>query len=258
MTEILIFTVGLVFGSFINVLVGRLKISDDGSNKIDLKTPSHCDECQKKLTWYDLIPLVSFFFLAGKCRRCEAKIPLFVPLVELVSGAVALGLYYVFGLSFASLLLFFISLIMIATFVYDLKHQLIPDLYIWIMLILALTYNLYLYLTGDFLFNSVLIAVLVGSGFFWLINLVSKGNWMGLGDVKLMLVIGLVLGWPLILVQLYASFIIGGIIGLILILASKKGMKNKIAFGPFLVVGFFISLFWGEAIVLLVSNYLFL
>jgi prepilin signal peptidase PulO-like enzyme (type II secretory pathway) len=258
MTYFLVILVGLVFGSFVNVLISRLKIEKNGSNQIDLKGGSYCDSCKRGLAWYEMIPVISYIFLKGKCVSCKERIPFSVPLVELAFGLLAVALYYSFGVSVEAIFLFLIGILMVAVFVYDLNHQLIPNLYIWIMVGLAIIYNLYLLIAGLVEIVDLFWGVVAGSGFFYLLYLLSKGRWIGLGDAKLMLVIGLVLAWPLVLVQLYISFIIGGVIGSLLMFFAGKKMKSKIAFGPFLVIAFFATVFYGDYLLNLVKSYLYL
>ncbi len=252
---IISFVAGASFGSFVNVLVDRLVIKKDETNQINLKRPSSCQSCGKRIPWYDLVPIVSYIFLRRRCRDCKEKIPVRILIVEIFGGLVGLAVVSYFGIDLGSIVLFLVGMTMVAIFVYDLKYQLIPNLFVYAGLILSVIYNLYLLNLGRLEIGSLIIALLVGSGFFYLLHLISSGKWMGYGDVKLMLVIGLILGWPLILVQLYASFIFGGLVGLGLIVFGKQGLKSKLAFGPFLVIGYFLALFWGEELINIFQNY---
>jgi leader peptidase (prepilin peptidase)/N-methyltransferase len=253
MIWLVVIAVGLAFGSFANVLISRLKIRKNGSNQIDLVTGSYCDNCGESLAWYEIIPVISYIFLKGKCRNCGKPIPISLPLVELTCGLLSLILYFFFGLTVESGLLFLIGILLIAIFVYDLKNQLIPDYYIYSGLVLAVIYNIYLALSGSLVLIDLVYALTVGSGLLYLINVISHGEGMGMGDVKLMLVIGLVLGWPLTGLQVYLSFILGGIIGLVLIMIGNKNFKSQVPFGPILITGYFISLLYGNEIL----NYFF-
>jgi len=255
--NILSFIIGASFGSFVNVLVDRLKIDQNEKNILNLSQSSHCMSCQKRIAWYDLIPVISYFWLTGRCRSCGKVIPARILIVEIVTGLLGLAVVNYFGVDFGSLVLFLVAMVMVAMFVYDLKYQLIPNYFIYAGLVLAVVYNLHLLNLVRLEIDSLIFALLVGSGFFYILHLISSGKWMGFGDVKLMLVIGLILGWPLIMVQLYISFIVGGIVGLGLLIFGKQRLKSKLAFGPFLIAGYFISLFWGEQLINIAQNYLF-
>jgi leader peptidase (prepilin peptidase)/N-methyltransferase len=253
--KLLLVVIGLAFGSFANVLIGRFNVKKDGKNEIDLNLPSNCDSCNERIAWYDLIPVVSYIILRGRCRKCESEIPKYTPWVELAGGLLALGTYISFGISLGSILLFFVGILMIVIFVYDWKNHLIPDYYIYAGVALGVLYNINLAISGNLVLIDLVYALLVGSGFLYLLNIISAGKWMGMGDVKLMLVVGLILGWPLTGVQIYLSFILGGIIGLILIIVGNKDLKSQVSFGPILIAGYFVSLFYGNEILNYVFNH---
>ncbi|GAJ22031.1 unnamed protein product, partial [marine sediment metagenome] len=130
-------------------------------------------------------------------------------------------------------------------FVYDFKHFIIPDKVLYPAIAVSL---LYLIINNQLSIINYLLAALGASAFFLLIYFISKSKWLGFGDVKLGILLGLVLGWPKILLGLFLSFVIGGIIGIVLILSSKKKLKSEVPFAPFLIVGTLIALFWGEQI----------
>ncbi|MFH0739912.1 MAG: A24 family peptidase [bacterium] len=149
-----------------------------------------------------------------------------------------------------------VSCLLEVIFIYDLKHYIIPDSLVFSAIIIVLLFNILNLFVNcklkiencDSLLNSI-IAIVVSAGFFFLIWLVSRGRWMGFGDVKLALFMGLFLGWPNILIALFFAFISGSVIGLILIALQKKKMKSQVPFGPFLIAGTFVGLFWGEKII---------
>ena len=130
--------------------------------------------------------------------------------------------------------------------VYDLKHYLIPDKVLFPAIAVAFLYRLF---TSPFLFANYLLAVLVASGFFLFIFLISKGKWIGFGDVKLAILLGFLLGFPNILSGLFLSFFFGAIIGLILMFLNKKGLESEIPFAPFLIIGTFVAMFFGDQII---------
>lgn len=248
-----IFVFGLVTGSFLNCVIYRLKI-----NESFVGGRSFCPACRHRLAWYDLILILSFIFLKGKCRYCGRKISPQYPLVELFTGILfVLILNYVLGIMnyeflslefiLNSLFLLLISCLLLIIFVYDLKHYIIPDKIIYPAIIIALIFNFHL----NHFFSAA-----VAAAFFLLIILISKGKGMGLGDVKLVFLMGLILGFPKILIALFLAFLVGAIIGLGLILSSRKTLKSEIPFGPFLITGTFSALFWGSQIINWYSNFL--
>jgi len=237
--EILIFIFGLVVGSFLNSIIYRLR-----SGESFLFKRSFCPHCQHQLSWQDLIPIFSFLILRGKCRYCSQKISLQYPLVELATGLLFVS-FFIFHFSF---FIFIIACFLIIIFVYDLKYYLIPDKIIYPAI--AVTFLYQLFRISDFkLLVNPLLSALPASLFFLTIVLVSRGKWMGVGDIKLAFFIGLFLGWPNILVALFLAFFIGAIIGVGLIVTGKKTLKSEVPFGPFLVAGTFMAMFWGQNII---------
>ena len=266
---ITIFLTGLATGSFLNSVIYRLKTGESF-----LFTPkrnqrfltglerSYCPHCKHVLTWQDLIPLLSFFSLRGKCRYCQGKISWQYPLVELSTGLLfAFVFYSVFQqsniptpqqfLNFIYLLVTICFLIII--FVSDLRYYIIPDKIIYPAILVS---GIWYFVSGIF-FNSytgyeILTTIFTAFGvaaFFLSIVLISRGKWMGLGDPKLAFFMGLFLGFPNILVALFFAFFLGAIIGVGLIIFRKKTLKSEVPFGPFLVLGTLLALFWGESII---------
>jgi leader peptidase (prepilin peptidase)/N-methyltransferase len=237
--EILIFLLGLVIGSFLNSIIYRLSTGESFLFK-----RSFCPHCKHQLSWQDLIPIFSFLILRGKCRYCSQKISLQYPLVELATGLLFVS-FFIFHSSF---FIYIIACFLIIIFVYDLKHYLIPDKIIYPAI--AITFLYQLFRIPDFkLLVSPLLSALLASLFFLAIVLVSRGKWMGVGDIKLAFFIGLFLGWPNILVALFLAFFIGAIIGVGLIVSGKKNLKSEVPLGPFLVTGTFMAMLWGQDII---------
>jgi prepilin signal peptidase PulO-like enzyme (type II secretory pathway) len=280
----MIFIFGLIVGSFLNVVIFRL----ENGEKI-INDRSKCLHCGHVLAWYDLIPVLSFLFLSGKCRYCRKKIFWQYPLVELSTGILFVlitnyGLYNnfqsrVLGISNFQLISniqfldniqypilhllfwFFIVSALIIVFVYDLKHYIIPDKIVYLAISITFIYRLFEVLKfghwgliGNWKLEignlttilNPFVAAILASVFFLSVVLLTKGKGMGGGDVKLGFLMGLILGWPMVLVALFLSFILGSTVGIFLILTGQKKMKSMIPFGPFLVLGTFIALFWGE------------
>ncbi len=265
----IIFVFGLIVGSFLNCVIYRLETG--GSF---LKGRSFCPRCKHILSWRDLIPLFSFLALKGRCRYCKDKISIQYPLVEITTALLFL-LIINYQLSIFNqlsiinyqtiinvLFLFAIASFLILIFVYDLKHFLIPDKVVYSAIGVVFLYQLFkiflpadlsaiaLAKAGDFgafmpLLNP-LISGIAGCLFFLLIFLISKGKWIGFGDVKLGFLLGLFLGFPKIAVALFISYLIGAIIGIGIIFLKKGTMKTEVPFGPFLIFGTFVALFFGD------------
>jgi len=244
---------GLAIGSFLNVVIYRLH-----ENKSIVHGRSFCPCCQHTLSFFDLIPVFSFIFLRGKCRYCQKKISWQYPAVELATAILfALAylnyfhlsgfprsynlLYLSVGQLFADL--FFLSVLLVV-FVYDLKHYLILDMVVLPAAALALATNLLLGMA----WQSLLLGAAVASGFFLLQYAISRGKWIGFGDVKLGLLLGFLLGWPQILVCLFLAYILGGLVGLGLIFSGRKGIKSELPFGTFLSVAAVVTMLWGDQI----------
>ncbi len=231
-----IFILGLAVGSFLNCVIYRLETG--GSF---LRGRSFCPHCKHFLGWPDLIPVLSFLILKGRCRYCHKKISFQYPLVEIATGLLFL---LIFNFQF-SIFNYLIAPFLVIIFVYDLKHFIIPDEVIYPAIAIAAICNF-----------SAWPSALGAAAFFGAIVLISRGKWMGVGDIKLGFLMGLILGWPNILVALFLAFLIGAIIGVGLIVSGKKTLKSEVPFGPFLVTGTIISLFWGQKIINCYLNFL--
>jgi prepilin signal peptidase PulO-like enzyme (type II secretory pathway) len=246
-----IFIFGLCIGSFLNCVIYRIEKKESF-----IKGRSYCPTCKNSLSWHDLVPVLSFVILKGKCRHCKKKISIQYPLVELLTALVFLivfskffpqniipSLVQIFDLFF----LFYIVSVFIIIFIYDLKHYLIPDKVLFPAIFIALLYRI-IFNFKQFLPNYFL-ALVISSGFFLIIYLISKGEWMGFGDVKLAVLLGLVVGFPNILAGLFLAFFFGAVVGVVLLAGKKKSLKSKIPFGPFLILGSFIALIYGMQII---------
>jgi prepilin signal peptidase PulO-like enzyme (type II secretory pathway) len=239
---LLVFVFGLVFGSFINVLIYRLPLDLTPNGR------SYCPKCKNKISWYDNIPLLSFLFLRGKCRHCAKKISLQYPLVELISALGFVGIYFIFrNLGVTNLIyLFFIFVVIFPIFFIDLIHQIVPDELVYSGMILVFAFMLF---TNNQTIFSNLFAGFISAAFLLLIHLITKGKGMGLGDVKLAVFLGMFLGLGKIIPWLYLSFLTGAAVGIILILGRKAKFGEPIAFGPFLIIGMLGAYYWGDQLV---------
>ncbi len=230
---------GLAVGSFLNVCIWRLPREES-----IIRPGSHCPVCSTALGARDLVPVLSWIFLRGKCRFCGAKISLRYPAVELLTGVLFIWCFLRFGLSpqLVSALVF--SAFMVAITFIDLDHQIILDGMLALLAVCGLGLQLW---TGAVGFVSMLIGVLVGGGLLLLIAVVSGGG-MGGGDVKFAAALGFWLGWPGILLGLFLGFVLGGVISLLLIATGLRGRKDFIPFGPFIAIGAWIVLLYEKKI----------
>lgn len=259
------FLVGLIVGSFLNVVVYRLRLADTILGR------SRCQHCANQISWYDNIPLFSFIFLKAKCRNCKGKISWQYPLIEFFTGVVFLlvGKYFFnfmdfFGLweTVFYLIIFSLLLVLLA---YDWQYLEVPIMIFWIILgFLGINFIVVSILEinmGLGLRNLTLVPSLIGGFVSWLFffSLVffSKEKWMGWGDVYVGLLVGLILGWPSIFLGLLLSFLMGSIYSLIIILRKKGSMKSQIPFIPFLVLGIFLTIFISREFPLVISYLVF-
>jgi len=256
---IIIFIFGLVIGSFLNCVVYRLNEGISFSSG-----RSFCPNCKHTLAWYDLVPVFSFLFLRGKCRYCGQKISWQYPIVEISTGLIFLLVSIttfdpqlsILNSLFPMVCLLAVSSLLIIIFIFDLKWYIIPDKVLFIAAGITAVFHLYNFFLGLYSKDQALGFLFSATGacaFFLAIFLLTRGRAMGFGDVKLAFFMGLFLGWPKIIVALFLAFLIGAIIGLILIALKKKGLRSEIPFGPFLITGLFIALAWGDK---LFSSYL--
>ncbi|KUK79549.1 MAG: prepilin peptidase [Microgenomates bacterium 39_7] len=250
---VVIFIVGLFIGSFLNVLIDRI-----ARDEKFFSGRSYCESCQHFLSWLDLVPLFSFIFLSGRCRYCREKIPFWLPVVELTTGLIfSLVVSWSWGLSWRLVAFrLVIASLLIVIFFADLKYRLVYGVIIYPALVIVFAYQIFLLGGGQALVNPLLSSLLTGL-FFYGLYLLTKKRGLGLGDVQIGFLLGLLLGYPAIVVCLYLSFLTGAITGVILMITGKAKLKTAIAFGPFLIFSTFIAWPFGEEIFYLVSNYLF-
>lgn len=262
---IAVFLFGLIVGSFLNCIIYRLELKEFKKEKRSaLRGRSFCPKCGHVLSWLDLIPVLSFFILKGKCRYCDKKISWQYPAVETATALLFLLIFnfqfsifnqssilnFDFQIILNTCFLFLISSFLIVIFVFDLKHYIIPDSAIFSAIGIVLIFRiLKLIQSSEFRIQNSILAGIGAAVFFLLIVLITKGKGMGIGDIKLAFFMGLFLGYPAILVALFFSFLIGAIIGVILILLKKKTLKSEVPFGPFLIIGTYSALFWSQEII---------
>ncbi|AQQ52895.1 prepilin peptidase [Planococcus lenghuensis] len=232
-----VFAFGLVFGSFYNVAGLRIPVGESIAYP-----PSHCTTCDRRLTAGDLVPVLSFLVLRGKCRSCGERIRWVYPFMEFVTALLFAGAYLQFGLTpefFVAVL--FLSLLVIIT-VSDIAYMLIPDKVLLPIGAVLLVARLFVPLNPWW---DSIVGGLVGFSLLMLIALVSKGG-MGGGDIKLFFVIGLVLGTAGTLLTLFLASLIGAVAGIIQLRVTKQGRKTPIPFGPWIALASVIVYFWGS------------
>lgn len=272
----LVFVVGLMLGSFLNVVIYRLpkmmerewrqhcaelyaeKTAPEptfaeavfNEPAFNLAVPrSACPQCQHKISALENIPLISYLFLRGRCAECKAPIPFRYPLVELLTAVLSgfVAWYYGFQITTFAALIFLWAMIAL-TFI-DIDTQLLPDSITQPLLWLGLLYNLHGGMTD---IHSAVIGAMVGYltlwSVYWVFKLLTGKEGMGYGDFKLLAAIGAWLGWQLLPVVILFASVVGAIVGVTLILIKKYGKNTAIPFGPYLAGGGLLAMFWGSQI----------
>ena len=240
---------GAAIGSFLNVVIDRLP-----AGKSLMYPPSGCDACQHRLSWLDLFPVFSYLFLRGRCRYCQAKIPIRVFLVELGTGLLTAFLFWHFGWKPILPVSIVYSGVLIAIAVIDLKHQLILNKIVYPVAVVALIVNFFV--PDLFYLHNFLFGLLGGAfGFIFLLAaaflsiVILKKEGMGMGDVKMAAMMGLMVGFPNIIVALFVGIILGGFTAIFLMIFKKKSRSDIIPFGDFLAIGTIIAMLWGSDII---------
>lgn len=243
--DFFILLIGLCFGSFANCLIWRLHENETITGR------SYCPKCRKQISWYDNIPLFSFLFLRGKCRHCKKSISWQYPLVELTVALLfmiswRIEMNFISDPKFMFLLIrdWLAIIVMTIIFIYDLRWYLILDIITLPASLLFFILNIYLGIS----WHNLLISGIIGSSFFLFQFIISRGKWIGGGDIRLGLLMGFILGWPKVLVAIFLAYFIGSIIALGLIIFKIKKLKSEVPLGVFLSVATVVVIFWGEKI----------
>lgn len=235
--EIYFFSLGLIIGSFLNVVIYRLP-----ADKSIVSPPSHCPNCKQRLRVIDLIPVISYLLNKGRCRYCGEKISIQYPLVELLTAILFLAAYLKFGFSGYLIIILLLLSALIVVSIIDLKYKIIPNQItyagIFLSLIFAFVFD---YIT---LFNAFL-GIAIPSLVLFLIIFLSKGG-MGVGDLKLAAMLGGFLGYKYVLAGIFLGSLIGSIIGIYFIISKKWNGKTMIPFGPLIALGTTIMIFFGR------------
>jgi len=282
-SEVILFLLGLSAGSFLSVLSFRYTRGEWLFKKDIFIGRSHCMSCKTTLSALELIPLVSFLIQRGKCRSCGVRFSFIYPLLELIAGfmftAIPRLVFVMYNISFLSIqdipltwyyllttVYIIVALILLFIAIIDIRFQIIPDgsvIAIALLGIGAFFIQQYTYLADvfttsfighyAFLFGFVeplwmnrLIGSFVGILFLGSIVVISRGKGMGMGDVKLAGALGILIGWPDIILALFLAFITGSIWSILLMIRGTKGLKSYVPFGPFIVLGTFLIIFLGN------------
>jgi leader peptidase (prepilin peptidase)/N-methyltransferase len=262
-----LFILGLLIGSFLNVVIYRLPImmqhewrcdclefleqpSETSTEKLDLSMPrSRCSECGHAISALENIPILSYMALKGKCRACNMPISMQYPLIELLTGVISLIIGWHFGVSLQALAGLFLSWCLIAASGIDLGHKLLPDTItlplMWLGILLSL-FNVFIDL------ETSVIGAIAGYLCLWSIfimfKLVTGKEGMGHGDFKLLAALGAWCGWKMLLVIVLTSSLVGAIVGISMVILSKSGRNTQIPFGPYLAAAGWISFLWGPVL----------
>lgn len=246
--DLVLFLVGLIIGSFLNVVVVRINEEDGDVFRGILLGRSRCPKCRKQLKWYDNIPLLSFLLLGGKCRNCKKNISWQYPIVELLSGLIWVGTALLDYSGVNYLVWVVIFSLLLALFASDTRYMTLPEVFSAPLLCLVIVNIVWGNWGNWIVMGQYLLTALLACGFFAFIWWITRGNGMGFGDVEYVFIMGLMLGPIKTIVGLMIAFLSGAVIGVILILLKKSKLKGIIPFGPFLIAGTVVALFGGEGI----------
>lgn len=247
LTVVLIAVFGLVWGSFLNVVIHRLP-----RGMSLLRPASSCPACGARIKPYDNIPLLSYLILGGRCRKCRARISPVYPLVEALTAVCLVLVYFSSGrtvdLKFAAGALF--ASAMIALGFIDYFHQILPDAITLPGLVLALTYSFF---RDDLSFRGALVGAVIGAGFLLFVYgayfLIRRREGLGMGDVTMLLLIGAYLGLPRTILTLILASLVGSLVGVYLIRRRRKNLQFELPFGTFLAPAAFIAALWGTKLI---------
>ena len=253
---LVLFFLGSAVGSFINVFIYRTITDQDWING-----RSECENCQKKIAWWDLIPVFSYIWLRGKCRNCGHRIGLIHPLVEAIAGLLFVWWYFIGAVFFQLSSLPFqaiqpafwllAGILLMIILVADFLYFFVPDSIVVLLLILTLFYRGGLVVFGLMQPRDFGLAILAAIGLvtaFYLLHIGTKGKGFGLGDVKLAAPLALIMGWSKVLVGVFLAFFIGALVGLGLIATGKRKFGQIVPFAPFLIFGTLLALVFGQQI----------
>lgn len=231
------FIIGLLFGSFFNALIWRFHRKERITGR-----HSRCVHCGHDLGAWDLVPLLSYLWLRGRCRFCHKPIPWHYPVVEFAAGLLLLPVVIIYGLTFVGVGMGVFVLLFLLLFLFDLRYSILPDA----VTLPSIAVGFVLGIILGRSFESIVIGGILGAGFFLFQYAISRGTWIGGGDIRLGAAMGFALGWQLLLLALVLSYVIGSVVAVGLLLAKRKTWKSQIPFGTFLTATTYLVLLCGE------------
>ncbi|RDI44156.1 type 4 prepilin peptidase 1 [Falsibacillus pallidus] len=238
--DLFVFILGLILGSFFNVVGLRVP------KKQSIIYPgSHCTSCQKTLNWYELIPVISYIALKGKCRNCSVKISIIYPLFELATGILFLLSFLHFGWQIETLIGWALISLIIIIFISDIHYMIIPDKVLLFFLPVFILLRVFDPLSPWW---DSLLGAFIGFGTLLLIAIISKGA-MGGGDIKLFFVLGYLLGLKAIILTFALASLIGAVFGISMMSMKRYGKRQPIPFGPFIGIGSILAFFYTQEII---------
>ena len=251
-TEIWVFIFGLCVGSFLNVCIYRLPES-----KSIVHPRSMCPQCGTLIRFYDNFPVLSYLLLRGKCRHCQTPISFRYPVVELLSGLFAVGVSLKYGISLEAAIYYtFIATLLVITFI-DIDHQIIPDMITLPGIPICFVASFAL---PQITYIESIMGILIGGGSLfmvaWLYHLLTKKEGMGGGDIKLLGMMGAIIGWKGVLFTIFVASAVGTVSGMLIMLKTRKSMKLAVPFGPFLAIGCIAYIFFGPQLIVWYINLL--
>lgn len=241
------FCFGLMFGSFMNVVGIRIPI-----NESFITGRSYCPSCRNSLSWYELIPLFSFLLQKGKCRNCHGKIPDSYPLIELLTGILFAFSFYKLGFQLELITSLLLTSLLIIVLVTDITYMVIPNCVLLFFFPLFITMRIIQPLS---IWWSPILGFIIGVSVVGFIIIISRGG-MGAGDMKLLGVLGIILGFENVLLTFFLACITGAIIGMTLLLFNIIKRKQKVPFGPYIVGTAIVSYYYGPSIMTWYLHYL--
>ncbi len=258
---------GLIIGSFLNAYVWRVYNKATHNSQESSSTPipnsvlqgrSACPDCGHTLHGKDLIPVISWLWLRGRCRYCNHTISWQYPAVEIATALLFILSVWWWPFALGSVLSWLqlgawlgITALIIALSAYDLRWYILPDVMLWPLMGLIVVWHTLAALSGAPLQQWLVGPVIGGAGaflFFYALYIAGRGQWMGGGDVKLVFVLGLLVGGISTVVGLFIGFLSAAMVGMVLIASKRKGRRDMVPFGPFLLLGFWLAFFFGESI----------
>ncbi|MBI5123610.1 prepilin peptidase [Candidatus Roizmanbacteria bacterium] len=250
-TLLFLFVLGICIGSFLGVVIDRLPREES-----IWRGRSYCEYCKKKLTFIDLVPLFSFIFSRGKCRYCHKKLSWYYPIIEATAGILFVFVGFNINIFHPVEFVYYLFIVsaLISIFFIDLKYGIIPLPIVLSALLAAL---IFVILNNQSLIIGNFLSAIGAFSFFLALFFITRRKGIGFGDVIYVFLMGFLLGFPGIILGLYIAFLSGAIVSLILIAVKKKKFKGStVPFGPFLVFGTLVGLFFGQSIITMALRYL--